>query len=224
MTNMKLFFSPGACSRVTLIALEKIGMPFETELIVFMRGDHRNTKFLKVNQSGKIPLLITDNIALSQNCAILLWLNKTWPEANLLPKYENSIEEAQSLSQLFKFSSDLHPLVTRIRMPNMICDLENSRERVVSIASQAIAFQLAEFEKSLQKSPWLLGTEWSILDAYLHWVWFRITGSGFPETEFPNIADHYSRTLTIDAFKRAISREKTAQLWLEQNGYGVKFK
>jgi glutathione S-transferase len=44
--NMTLYFAPGTCARVPLIALEETGAPFDTRVIAFMRGDHRSPDFL----------------------------------------------------------------------------------------------------------------------------------------------------------------------------------
>lgn len=220
--DMKLFFAPGACSRVPMVLLEKIGCSFETELVAFMRGDHRSPEFLALNPSGKIPVLKVDDHAISQNPAIVLWLNDQHPQANLLPPTKDALARHQQLGQLLRFSSDLHPLVTRIRMPHFFCDMKDAPRRVAELAKTAMTTQLAGFEKTLAERDWLAGSNWGALDAYLHWVWFRITGAGFDTDAFPSISAHYQRTLQIAAFQRAIQREQTALKWLEENGLSVK--
>lgn len=223
MSPLKLFFAPGACSRVPLIMLEKTEAAFETELIVFMRGDHRTPDFVAMNPSGKIPVLKVGDDAVAQNPAILLWLDKRFGSANILPDTETDLETSRLLGRLLAFSSDLHPLVTRIRMPQFFCDLDGAPARVSAMGRDAMAQQLASYESSLAGQKWLCGDEWCALDAYLHWVWFRITGAGFDPAPFPAISDHYQRTLEISAFQRAIERENQAQAWLDDNGFAVKF-
>lgn len=223
MHDLKLYFAPGACSRVPLVMLEKSETAFETELVVFMRGDHRAPDFLALNPSGKIPVLKVGADAIAQNPAILLWLDKRLGKANILPKTGNDLETSQLLSRLLAFSSDLHPLVTRIRMPQFFCDMEDAPARVSQIGRDAMGRQLANYEAKLAGQDWLSGDEWSALDAYLHWVWFRITGAGFDPKPFPAISSHYQRTLEVPAFQRAIAREDQAQAWLDNNGFAVKF-
>ena len=223
MTQLKLYFAPGACSRVPLVMLEKTGEIFDTELIVFMRGDHRASDFRTINPAGKIPVLQVGDVAISQNPAILLWLHAQHPEARLLPAAATALERSVLLGRLLSFSSDLHPLVTRIRMPQFFCDIEGAPARVSQMGSDAIAQQLAPYEQTLSQQEWLGDEEWSALDAYLHWVWFRITGAGFSDHLFPAISRHFQKTLEIPEFQRAIAHENTAQAWLEENGYAVKF-
>lgn len=218
MHNLKLFFAPGACSRVPLIALEKIGVPFETELVAFMKGEHKSPQFIKMNPSGKIPVLMVDDIAISQNTAILTWLNEAYPDAALLPKADTHMQKAQNLSALGRFSSDMHPLVTRICIPHFFCDNKDAPQRVAEIASDIMRQQLRPFEDSLHHHPWVAGDSWSLLDAYLHWVWFRITGVGFDASPFPQITAHYEKTCAMPAVKRALDAEAEAQSYLEQKG------
>jgi len=170
-----------------------------------------------------VPVLAHGNDAISQNPAILLWLNKRYPDANILPKADTDLADYQLLGRLLRFSADLHPLVTRIRMPQFFCDLEGAPARVSQMGKATIAGQLAQYESILSRQDWLEDENWCALDAYLHWVWFRITGAGFDPENFPAISAHYQRTLSIPAFQRAIERESQAQSWLDENGFAVKF-
>lgn len=202
--------------------LEEIGEPFDTELLVFMRGDHRSPDFLSMNPAGKIPVLCVDGNPIIQNPAILLWLHEQHSSANVLPNVPPGLSQFQLLGRLLSFSSDLHPLVTRIRMPRFFCDLEGTAARVSEMGCDAISFHLQKYEKILSKQLWLEGEDWCALDAYLHWVWFRVIGAGFDPSPFRAISAHYKRTLEIPAFQRAIAREQTAEAWLEQNGFAIK--
>ena len=56
--KLALYFAPGACSRVPLIALEEIGQPFDGHLVTFMKGEHRAPDYLALNPAGKVPTLV----------------------------------------------------------------------------------------------------------------------------------------------------------------------
>ena len=174
-----LYFAPGTCARVPLIALEEIGQPFEARIVAFMRGDHRSPDFLALNPAGKVPLLVTRDGPIAQNAAILFYLAKTNPDAALLPAASSPYEEAKAISQLSRFSADLHPVVTRIVLPRFFATGPEAQAQVREQAEEMMRFHLQSFEDTLEYGPWLLGERWSILDAYLGWVWFRITGAGF---------------------------------------------
>jgi glutathione S-transferase len=216
-----LHFAPGTCARVPLIALEEIGVPFETRLVAFMAGGHRKPDFLAKNPAGKVPVLEVADAILTQNSAILPFLALKYPEANLLPFTGDPLADAQLQAKLAWFSADLHPLVTRIRMPQFFCDLAGAPDRVRAMGCEAMAFQLRGLEADLGAQPWVLGEQWSALDAYLFWVWFRITGAGFGEDPFPNIAAHHARMAQRPSVQRALAREDAALRELEQAGHAV---
>lgn len=219
--KLELYFAPGACSRVPMIALEEVGQPFETHLVSFMKGEHKSPEYLELNPAGKVPLLVADGQPIAQNPAIQTFLARAFPEAGLLPFTGESLAEARILAQLAWFSADLHPLVTRIRIPQFISDA--TPERVKEIALAAMAQQLAPLERRLQRQDWVLGEIWSSVDAYLYWVWFRITGAGFDAAPFPNIAAHHARMDARPAVQRALAREAEAQADLEARGLAFAF-
>ena len=217
MTEHALYFAPSTCARVSMIALYEIGVPFETRLVRFMKGEHRSPEFLSLNPAGKVPCLLVDGRPLTENVAILTYLARTYPDAKLLPFTGEAWDDAQVLADLAGCASGLHPLVTRIRLPNFICDAPGGPERVYELATQAMRQALAPAEQRLAARPWLLG-DWSILDAYLNWVWFRITGAGFDASAFPRLADHARRLETRPSVRAALACEAEGQAQLEREG------
>ncbi|AIG01290.1 glutathione S-transferase domain-containing protein [Pseudomonas fluorescens] len=72
---MKLYYSPGACSLATHIALIEAGIPYQ--LISVGRdkftGDGRN--FIKINPKGYVPALeLDDGNVMTENLAILMFI------------------------------------------------------------------------------------------------------------------------------------------------------
>lgn len=213
-----LHFAPNTCARVTLTALEEIGEPFETRLIAFMAGEHRRPDFLAINPAGKVPALETAHGVIVQNGAIVSYLAQVYPEAGLLPQPEDAAGRAGILSELFRCSSDLHPLVTRFVMAPMISVDAADAPRIRAKAAEGLAMQMAPLEQRLNGQPWMLGQHWSILDAYLAWIWFRITGAGFVQDEFPALRRHYAEASRRPSAQAALEREEKAQAELKARG------
>ncbi|WAT18613.1 glutathione S-transferase family protein [Aurantiacibacter sp. MUD11] len=215
---LKLWFAPNTCARVTMTALEDIGLEYETGLIAFMAGEHRKPEFLAVNPSGKVPALETPQGVLVQNGAILSWLAETYPDAGLLPATDDPFEKAQQQAEIFRCSSDLHPLVTRFVMPQMISSDPEDAPRIRAKAEEMLRFQLAPLADRLDAADWLLGDSWSVLDAYVAWIWFRITGSGFDDRAFPSLLRHHQSAMNRASAKAALARESAAEAALEKRG------
>ncbi|WP_417318726.1 glutathione S-transferase family protein [Emcibacter sp.] len=218
---LALYFAPGTCARVCLTALEETGVAFETRLIAFGAGDHRSPEFLKINPAGKVPALVTRDGVITQNGAILQYLSASFPEAGLLPVANTPYEDAILSGHLFHLSSDLHPLVTRFVMPHFMCGVDNSLADIRQRAQQSLSALLAPTEEKLAQQDWLIAEEWSIMDSYLAWVWFRITGAGFPGDDFPALSRHYEKTMARPSARRAAEREAAAYLDLESRGLTV---
>lgn len=212
-----LYFAPQTCARVTLTALEEIGEPFDTRLIAFMAGDHRAPAFLAINPAGKVPALETAQGVIVQTGAILTYLAQRHPAAGLLPVGDGA-QVVQALSDLFRLSADLHPLVTRFVLPQMITTQADQAPRIRDKAREVLAVQLEPLERRLARKPWMLGDDWSIIDAYLAWIWFRLTGSGFDEYAFPQIDRHYLMASARPSALAALAHEARAQDELKTRG------
>src|SRR6201985_436405 len=103
---LTLYFAPGSRSMAVHIALHEIGVPFETRPMSFRNNDMRAQKFLALNPEGKVPVLLIDGRPLTEVAAILFYLAKRFPDADLLAR--DDIEaEAQALSGMSFCASTL---------------------------------------------------------------------------------------------------------------------
>lgn len=223
MTTFTLHFAPDTCARVPLIALEEIGVPYAIEVVAFMRGQQRSAEYLALNPSGKVPSLVVDGKVLTENVAILSWLALRFPDAHLLPTVEDSLARAQQISDLAFCASGLHPIVTRLRIPQFFCDTPEGLPRVFEMAETAMRLNFAFIDQRLARQRWWYGERWSIVDAYINWVWFRVTGTRFDGSAFPNLARHDVEIGQRPSVKRALQVNKDIAERLAAQGLAVKF-
>jgi glutathione S-transferase len=182
---LTLYFAPGSSSFAVHIALHEIGVPFEGKPMSFKGNDLRSPAYLKVNPEGKVPTLVIDGRPLTEVAAILYYLAKRFPEAELLPR--DDIEaDAQALSWMSFAASTLHPARRR--------GLDYAKE-VYGVADRRLG------------SGWALG-RYSIADIHLFRLYWRLANSLRPEPEtFPNLAAHYRRMMARPAVQRTIEIE-----------------
>ena len=212
-----LWMAPFTCARVTAIALEEAGVEFETRLVRFMRGEHKSADVKARNPMGKVPALEIDDEVFTENVAILTYLAERFPQARLLPPAGTPAERAHILADLCFCSSTLHPLVTRIRMPMFFAGAENAL--AVKQAAEAAMdeyFQLVEDRLSAER--WWYGNEWSAMDGYLYWIFWRVEGAGYDVSRFPAFAAQARAMEQRPAVQRALAREQAAQAQLEAEG------
>jgi len=71
---LTLYYSPGACSTASHIALEETRAPYEPRPILIPKGEQRTEAYLKINPRGRVPALAVDGKILTENVAILTYL------------------------------------------------------------------------------------------------------------------------------------------------------
>ena len=179
-----LYFAPGSSSMAVHIALHEIGVPFESRPLSFKR-DMRAPELLALNPEGKVPVLLVDGRPLTEVAAILFYLAKRFPEAELLP-CDDLEAEAQVVSWMSFIASTLHPARQR--------GLDYSKE-VFGIADRRLG------------KEWAIG-RYSIADIHLFRLYWRLANSLHPAPEaFPNLTAHYARMMARPAVQRTIVAE-----------------
>jgi glutathione S-transferase len=196
------------------VALEEIGLDFTERLVD--RGWLHSPDYLAVNPKGRLPTLIVDGRAHTETPAILTLLDRLYPNASLLPKGE-PVLEADVLSTMCWFSSGIHPLIGRARFPGGANDDKATFHRTTEMAVSGLRANFAILEQRLDGSPWLFD-HWSIVDAYLLWLWFRAEGIALESGEFPRCADHAYRCQMRPSVARALEREEASYAAMRSAG------
>src|SRR5580692_1442430 len=186
MQTLALYFSAGSSSMAPHIALHEIGAPFESRPISLAKKENREPAFLAINPESKVPTLVIDGRALTEVAAILFYLAKRFPAANLLP--QGDIEaEAQAVSWMSFIASTIHPARRQ--------GLEHARS----------VWELAEHR--LGNREWAVG-RYSIADIHLFRLFWRFHGLiKLTRGEFPNLWAHYDRIMARPAVKKTIEIE-----------------
>lgn len=216
--SVTLFMAPGTCARVAAIGLFEAEVPFEPQLVRFMAGEHRSPAFLTVNPLGKVPALRIDGTVIVENTAIVRYLARRFPRAALMPLVSEALEDAHQVADLCYCAATLHPIVTRIRIPTFFAETPEAQASVYRRAVEAMVQSLALAERRLRNQSWWYGEDWSLMDAYLNWVWFRITGAGFDPAPFPALSDHDRRIAERPSVRRALELDAEMEARLEAEG------
>lgn len=211
MTGLTVCFSPGACSRVTMTALEQIGEPYDARPVMLAEGEHLSEGYRVLNPKGKVPLLITPQGPLSETLAIAQYLHQTWPEAGLMPG-PDAYATTTALSWLAWCGTGLHPLVFRYAKverfhPDPATHVHLRHSAAAELENQ---FRVAD-EHLGDGRDWLCGEHWSLADSYLLWAWQRAAQAGFESAcGWPALRAWLERSAAVPAWLRALEREASA--------------
>ena len=183
---LTLYFSPGTSSMAPHIALHETGAPFESRKISLRSKENRTTDYLALNPEGKVPTLLVDGRPLTEVAAILLYLAKSFPEANLLPQGDLEAE-AQAVSWMSFIAATVHPARRQ--------GLDHARG-IYALADQRLG-----------NREWAL-SRYSIADIHLFRLFWRFRNSLDPTPEeFPNLVAHYDRMMARPAVQKTCEIE-----------------
>lgn len=161
---MKLFIKPGACSLSPHIVLEELGLPYETEVVDLARKTTASGQdFLVINPKGYVPALLLDSgELLTEGPAIVQYLADLAPEKQLAPA-NGSIARYQLQSWLTFIGTEVHKSFSPFFNPK-------APQEWKDIARANLERRLAYVAQQLEGRDYLLGSEFSVADAYLFTV------------------------------------------------------
>jgi glutathione S-transferase len=208
MGDIILFHSPGACSRVTMNALEEIGLAYEDRAVNLAAGEQKSAAYLAVNPKAKVPALKIGTRVHTENAAIVNLLHVQHPAARLLPAVGNGVEVNEGLEDLVWCSSTVHPLVRQVRMPSRYTDGDTSGVKANGMKNLPLI--LAQVAERLSADRWWYGAQWSIIDVYLYWNYSTAQSGGLDLSIWPALQRHADRVRQRPSFARALAREQAA--------------
>jgi maleylacetoacetate isomerase len=160
--HLRLYYAPGAnCSDRVRWALAYKGIPFEGVDIDTLPEDE---EFRSVSPFGRVPVLIADQVPLTESMAIVEYLEEVCPEPSLLAK--QALERAQVREICEAVNSSIHPVqnsgVLRTLRPDW------NKEDMSPFRSTWIASNLEKLRPKLwRSSPYAVGARFTLADIFV---------------------------------------------------------
>ena len=184
---MKLYFSPGACSLASHIALREAGIEFE---LVKVEGHGDKTAggedYLQVTAKGYVPALRLDNAeVLTEGTAILPYIADLKPESGLAPA-AGTLPRYRLHEWLGYINSEVHKNFSPFFTPG-------ASDQQKEAATAMLDKRLGYIQNILAGQPYLLGEHFSVADAYLYTVlsWCRYIKIDL--ATWPTLKDYHDR-------------------------------
>ncbi|WP_416762272.1 glutathione S-transferase family protein [Roseateles sp. So40a] len=179
---MKLYYMTGAGSLASHIALEWAAACYEA--VRMTRSRLQTPEFLALSPMGTVPVLLHDDLCLTESVAILAHIADVYPAAGLWGGSGWSAR-ARALQGLAFLNSEVHKAFAPIFYPERFRFGEASAEDVSAAARARVRALFTRIERQMAGRSWLTG-ERSIADAYLfvmlRWALTTKIGlAGFPE-------------------------------------------
>lgn len=159
-----LHYAPDNASLVIRLALEEMGLPFETVLVDRRQCEQDSPAYRALNPNGLIPVLETPQGPIFETAAILLWLADTHSQLAPAPQ---SPDRAAFLKWLFFASNTLHADLRILFYAEKYIEVSQT-EPLRDGMRQRLRRHLQLLEDTAKQAPdWLRPDKPSVLTYYL---------------------------------------------------------
>lgn len=206
---MKLYLSPGACSLSPHIVLCEAGLAFETERVDLGKKTTASGQDYKtINPKGSVPALqLDDGQILTEGPAIVQYLADLAPEKQLAPA-AGSIARYRLMEWLNFIGTEVHKGFSPLFNPAV-------PDQYKQMARDALAVRFDIVARTLEKSDYLLGAQFTVADAYLFTVLNWTAPLRIDMQRWPSFTAYLARIAARPAVRTAMLDEgliKDAQL------------
>lgn len=206
MSKLKLYnyFRSSASYRVR-IALHWKGLEFEYVPVHLVKngGEQTSVDYRKLNPMAHVPTLVHGDYALPESMAILLYLERLYPQKPLFPKDEKAYGRTIQLCEIV--NSGIQPY-QNLKVTN---DFEKamgwSKDQSQEWARKWVVPGLKNLETVLEKSAGqhAVGDEVTAADAFIIPQLFSSRRFKVDTTQFPILTRIEKNVLELEPFKKA---------------------
>jgi glutathione S-transferase len=159
---MELYFSPGACSMASHIALNEAGIEHKMHKVDLKNHTYENGKdYYELNPKGYVPALKLDNgEILTENAVVLQYIADQKPEMKLMPA-AGTMERYRAMEWLNFVATELHKGFGPFFNPD-------ATDEQKSQAKKKLTKKFAIPAKALEKNEFLNGNKITAPDMYLY--------------------------------------------------------
>ena len=163
MSDLEVFWGSGSQPAWSvLLTLELKQIPYLSRLLSFSAGEHKTPEFLKLNPRHQVPVIRDGEFVLNESLAIIAYLDKKSPEPAL---FGRSAEQTGNIWRtILEFQNHLLPsLREQVVRPIYNGKVEENRQSIEEHMLE-VHKELALYEATLSKQPWLVGSSVSAAD------------------------------------------------------------
>jgi glutathione S-transferase len=198
---MKLFYSPGACSLASHIALHESGLKYDIAKVDLRSKTLADgSDYRQISQQGYVPALqLKNGELLSEGPAILQYIADQAPATNLAPA-NGSFARYRLQSTLNYIATEIHKNFSPLFDPSADSAAKSS-------AMARLSARLPQVEQQLAAQNYLVGDNFTVADAYLFTVlgWARMVK--FDLSPFVNLLAYQQRIAARPSVVAAMTAE-----------------
>ena len=205
MAKITLYYGPGACSMASHIALEELGVRYDTVKLNLAEGDQRKPEYLRLNPRGAVPTLVVDGEPMTENVGILTYLAGGMPKKGLWP--DDTWHQGKAISTMAWLSNTVHVAYRHYVRPARYSDDASTHEAIKAKGKQSFHECLKEIDALLAGREWAIGDHYTVVDGYLLVFYRWGNRAGLPVKELANYTRLANKVLARPAVKKVMADE-----------------
>lgn len=142
----KLYYAAGVCSMAVHVVMEELGLTdFEIHQLDLLKGEHKTPEFLKINPRGQVAALETPDGVITENAAIIDYLNTKHGGALL---GDSGYNRAMAMQWLLVVNTGIHGAYSKV-----LFALKNGgSDALIKAACDNVQAQWDEIEAQLERA------------------------------------------------------------------------
>ncbi|PJO77995.1 glutathione S-transferase family protein [Neisseria brasiliensis] len=200
---LKLYYMQGACPLVPHVALEWAKADFEA--VKMARDELKTPGFLALNSLGSVPVLQDGDWSLTQNMAILDFINTQYPEAKLFGKGDVH-QQAKARQWLAFANADLHSTFAYVFNPNRFIEGEGEGAQIRARAMLQVSDYFGLVNEALHNQDYLTG-ELTIADVYVYVVLRWAKAFNIDLSHLDKLEGFYQRVEADEGVQKALKTQ-----------------
>ena len=202
---LKFFYSTQTCSTAIHIALEEANIPFEGTEVSWKRKVNV-AELEAVNPLGQVPAIVHQGKMLNQCIAILEYVSDLAPGKKLMPK-ENPLAMAEARSWLAFIGADLQKSFLPLFMASRWTDNQEVQAQIKKGVREGIDKYMAYVDKALAGKDYVLGSSFSVVDAYLFTVVGWCKWAEIDTSKYAKLSAYMKRIYSRPAVQKVLAAE-----------------
>ena len=202
----RLYYYPGNANLAPHMLLEEIGAEYELALVDRSKNEQKSAAYMKLNPSGRIPVLIDGDLVLFETAAIAMHLADKYPEARLAPPV-GTAERAQFYKWMVHLTNTPQAEYRAWFYPHEHTADPAAIPAVKEAARQRLEAMFDRIAAQMDGRDWLLESGFSAADLFLMMLvrWGRVMPR--PPRDLPALGAHAARVLARPAVQATFAAE-----------------
>ncbi|MEO7786695.1 MAG: glutathione S-transferase family protein [Sphingomicrobium sp.] len=157
-----IYGDPGSRAARCLWALEELGVDYVRQSTDLPDGGGRSPAYLAINPSGKVPLVVDDDVTISESYAINLYLATRYGRGSLWP--DDVAGQAAGLQWSFWVATETEPFIAALYAERFLKSNDDRSEQELDRLEAGLANRLAFLDQALGGRSNLYGGIFTIAD------------------------------------------------------------